>query len=64
MAWTVAMAATKSNEVMPVATEATVMVSKSVGGGVAMTKARVEVDLSRSGSKWRIRTRSGLVGWI
>jgi hypothetical protein len=64
MAWTVAMAATKLNEVMLVATEATVMVSKSVGGGVAMTKARVEVDLSRSGSKWRIRTRSGLVGWI
>jgi hypothetical protein len=61
MAWIVAMAATKSNEVMPVAT---VMVSKSVGGGVAMTKARVEVDLSRSGSKWRIRTRLGLVGWI
>jgi hypothetical protein len=24
--------------------------SKSVGGGVAMTKARVEEDLSRSGS--------------
>jgi hypothetical protein len=36
--------------VTPVAAEAMTMMSKSVGGGVAMTKVGVKVDLSRSGS--------------
>jgi coenzyme F420-reducing hydrogenase gamma subunit len=59
-AWTVAMAATKSDGAMPEAVDVIAMVSGSVGSGIAMTKAGVEVD--RSGLKLRIRAGSGLVG--
>jgi hypothetical protein len=50
VAWIVVMVVVRSDGTTPAVAEVTMMVSKSVGGGVAMTKVGVEVDLSQSGS--------------
>jgi hypothetical protein len=58
-AWTVALAAAKSDRAMPEADDAMAMVSGSVGSEVAMTESSKRRCLARSGSRCRCWARTG-----